>query len=840
MAGSVSSEAESDYNEQEVSILPDDDFKQISRGEFEQRILNFFKQNDSVQYDEKEQILIPQLKQFQIDGVKWLINLRQVGLNGILADEQGLGKTIQSIAYIQWLTSQRIITRSLIVVPLSVLRNWMEEMVQFAPQLTCIAYHGSKEVRAQQMGNLENAQVIVTSYEMVLLDYSVLSRLQLDFLCVDEAQRLKNDQSKTFQMLDSLNIKQRLLLTGTPIQNNLVELYSLLKFLNPQLVSHVNSKVFVQWYKDDLNSLKLLTDKVMLRRTKRQVLTLPRLQEVVLECGMSDLQRDLYRSILKQDISLIVHAYQYHQKSTQSLNNTLIQLRKCVSHPYLFIGVEKEPFELGVHLVETSGKLLALDSLLDRLKLNGHRVLIFCQMTSMLDILQDYMDYRQYEYERLDGSIRGQDRFQVLDRYKTKSPFVFLLSTRAGGVGLNLVNADTVIFYDIDHNPQMDLQAAARAHRIGQSKEVTVIKLICKGTVDEIIYRRGQSKLQLSRSLLDDHDDEIIDGTGDAERQSLNLSEIVTFGAEQIMEDDKSTQIADHEDLSTWIDNLLHQRGPSQQDDEQQSCSTSQPDSMYVYEGKDYSGERKMSAQNLIDLAAQISVQDPRSNNKSDYNQLLENERLLRRIAAEEKKQKKLRKLWDDNDYISLRIADQEILNDITELCDEKEIVYVNGDVTRPRGDDNCIIVHSVDDSGRWSRFGLFRSLSQLSPIIQEKYLLAYQIKDLHFGDVHCIPIGSHDDHPQIYVALVVAQKRLRNDQVSDIDLDVLNTALQRVCSFAIQHNASVHLPRFGQSIHVQDWYKAERIIRKSITSRGVQAFVYYYSRKQSAPDSSC
>ncbi|KAI3643109.1 hypothetical protein MP228_012664 [Amoeboaphelidium protococcarum] len=191
MAGSVSSEAESDYSEQEVSTLPENDFNQISRGEFEQRILNFFKQNDSVQYDEMEQILIPQLKQFQVDGVKWLINLRQVGLNGILADEQGLGKTIQSIAYIQWLTSQRIITRSLIVVPLSVLRNWMEEMVYFAPQLTRIAYHGSKEERTQQMANLENAQVIVTSYEMVLLDYSVLSRLQLDFLCVDEAQRLK-------------------------------------------------------------------------------------------------------------------------------------------------------------------------------------------------------------------------------------------------------------------------------------------------------------------------------------------------------------------------------------------------------------------------------------------------------------------------------------------------------------------------------------------------------------------------------------------------------------------------------------------------------------------------
>ncbi|KAI3635057.1 hypothetical protein MIR68_006623 [Amoeboaphelidium protococcarum] len=839
MAGSVSSEAESDYSEQEISFLLEDDFNQISRGEFEERILNFFQPDDSNKYNDKKQNLIPQLKQFQVDGVKWLINQRQAGLNGMLADEQGLGKTIQSIAYIQWLTSQHNITRSLVVVPLSVLRNWMEEMVQFAPQLTCSAYHGSKEERSLQIGNLENAQVIVTSYEMVLLDYSVLSRLQLDFLCVDEAQRLKNDQSKTFQMLDTLNIKERLLLTGTPIQNNLVELYSLLKFLNPQLMSHVTSKVFVQWYKDDLKSLKLFTDKVMLRRTKRQVLTLPRLQEVVLECGMSDLQRDLYRSILKQDISLIVHAYQLNQKSTQSLDNTLIQLRKCVSHPYLFNGVEKEPFELGEHLVDTSGKLIALDLLLDRLKLNEHRVLIFCQMTSMLDILQDYMDYRQYEYERLDGSVRGQDRFQVLDRYKTQSPFVFLLSTRAGGVGLNLVNADTVIFYDIDHNPQMDLQAAARAHRIGQSKEVSVIKLMCKGTVDEIIYRRGQQKLQLSRSLLDDHDD-TKDGTGDAERQSLNLSEIVTFGAVQILKDDQSTLIANHMDLSTWIDNLLRQRGPQQQVHEQQSYSSSQPDSMYVYEGKDYSGERKMSAQNLIDLAAQISVQDPRSNNQSDYNQLLGYERFLRRIAAEEKRQRKLRKLWDDNDYTSLRIADQQVLSDITELCDEKEIVYLNGDVTRPRGDDNCVIVHSVDDSGRWSRFGLFRSLSLLSPVIQEKYLLAYQMKDLHFGDVHCIHIGSHNDHPQIYVALVVAQRRLRNDQVSDIDLDVLNVALERVFQFAVQHSASVHLPRFGQSIHVQDWYKAERIIKKSITSCGVQAFVYYYSRKQSATDSSC
>lgn len=264
-----------------------------------------------------------------------------------------------------------------------------------------------------------------------------------------------------------------LLLTGTPVQNSLQELYALLTLLEPAVFPREQAEEFVRRYQDverepqAASELHRLLRPFLLRRVKAEVASeLPGKTEVVLYHGLSALQKRCYKAILMKDLD----AFENEVAKKVKLQNILSQLRKCVNHPYLFDGVEPEPFEIGDHLIEASGKLHLLDKLLAFLRPRGHRVLLFSQMTQMLDILQDYMDYRGYSYERVDGSVRGEERHLAIKNFGEQPIFVFLLSTRAGGVGMNLTAADTVIFVDSDFNPQNDLQAAARAHRIGQNK----------------------------------------------------------------------------------------------------------------------------------------------------------------------------------------------------------------------------------------------------------------------------------------------------------------------------------------------------------------------------------
>ncbi|KAJ8784772.1 hypothetical protein J1605_007908 [Eschrichtius robustus] len=282
-----------------------------------------------------------------------------------------------------------------------------------------------------------------------------------------------------------------LLLTGTPIQNSLRELYSLLSFVEPDLFSKEQVEDFIQRYQD----------------------------------------------IEKESES---DAFENEMAKKVKLQNVLSQLRKCVDHPYLFDGVEPEPFEIGDHLIEASGKLHLLDKLLAFLYSKGHRVLLFSQMTQMLDILQDYMDYRGYSYERVDGSVRGEERHLAIKNFGQQPIFIFLLSTRAGGVGMNLTAADTVIFVDSDFNPQNDLQAAARAHRIGQNKSVKVIRLIGRDTVEEIVCRKAASKLQLT-STITEGGHFTLGAQKPAADADLQLSEILKFGLDKLLSSEGST-----------------------------------------------------------------------------------------------------------------------------------------------------------------------------------------------------------------------------------------------------------------------------------------------------------
>ncbi|KAJ3215196.1 Chromodomain-helicase-DNA-binding protein 1-like [Clydaea vesicula] len=428
------------------------------------------------------------LRFYQLQALQWMINLYDNNLSGILADEMGLGKTIQAISFLTYLKFDLKIpnVQFLVVSPLSVLQNWSEEITKFSSGLNLFSYHGSKleriELRELIQNKLVEFDVLLTTYETVINDIEFFedkSIFNWTFLIVDEAHRLKNRESLLFKSLLNLNIKHQLLLTGTPIMNNLMELHSLLYFANP-LIFDVDPKEFSSWFTtgdavkgENLSNLRSILKIFMLRREKDQVLSLPSVKETVIYTNLSSLQKKIYKGILMKDLSV------FNEKKKLKLMNVLMQLRKCVNHPYLFPGVEPEPFICGEHLVDVSSKLQVLDRLLNYFKSKKRKILIFSQMTQMLDILQDYLTFRRYSYERLDGSVRGEERFLAIKNFQEKKndTFVFLLSTRAGGVGVNLTEASCVIFFDSDFNPQMDAQAQARAHRIGQLNEVLVIRL---------------------------------------------------------------------------------------------------------------------------------------------------------------------------------------------------------------------------------------------------------------------------------------------------------------------------------------------------------------------------
>merc|ERR1719506_3151093 len=432
-----------------------------------------------------------------------MIHLAEKGLNGILADEMGLGKTLQSIAVLAYYWEYlRIQGPHLICVPKSTLSNWMNELKRWCPSLRAIRFHGSKEDReymAEEYFNSKAAShdgkrpnkpqimdehgeliddnsdnprqwdVCVTTYEMCNTEKKTLQKFAWKYLVIDEAHRLKNDASMFSATVRSFDTANRLLLTGTPLQNNLHELWALLNFLLPDIFS--SAEKFDEWFQIDSDSQKdeavhqlhKLLRPFLLRRVKAEVEKgLPPKKETILKIGMSEMQLKWYKNLMQKDIDAINGAGERSR-----LLNIVMQLRKCCNHPYLFQGAEPgPPFTTDMHLVENAGKMMLLDKLLPRLKEKGSRVLIFSQMTRLLDILEDYMLFRGHQYCRIDGNTSGDDREQSIDAYNAPNSekFAFLLSTRAGGLGINLYTADIVVLYDSDWNPQVDLQASIDAY----------------------------------------------------------------------------------------------------------------------------------------------------------------------------------------------------------------------------------------------------------------------------------------------------------------------------------------------------------------------------------------
>ncbi|KAM0031483.1 putative DNA helicase chromatin remodeling SNF2 family [Helianthus debilis subsp. tardiflorus] len=459
-----------------------------------------------------------ELRQYQLEGLQWMLSLFNNNLNGILADEMGLGKTIQTISLIAYLMENKGVTGPhLIVAPKAVLPNWINEFSTWAPSIAAFLYDGRLDERKAMREELSEGKfsVLITHYDLIMRDKAFLKKIPWYYMVVDEGHRLKNSESVLAKTLVSgYQIRRRLLLTGTPIQNSLQELWALLNFLLPTIFNSVEN--FEEWFnapfadkcdvsltdEEELLIIRRLHQVIrpfILRRKKDEVEKyLPQKTQVILKCDMSAWQKVYYQQVT--DVGRV--GMDTGTGKSKSLQNLSMQLRKCCNHPYLFTGEyniwRKE------EIVRASGKFELLDRLLPKLHRAGHRVLLFSQMTRLMDILEVYLQLHEFKYLRLDGSTKTEERGTLLKQFNAPdSPyFMFLLSTRAGGLGLNLQTADTVIIFDSDWNPQMDQQAEDRAHRIGQKKEVRVFVLVSVGSVEEVILERAKQKMGIDAKVI--------------------------------------------------------------------------------------------------------------------------------------------------------------------------------------------------------------------------------------------------------------------------------------------------------------------------------------------------
>ena len=532
------------------------------------------------------------LRPYQLEGVNWLLFSWYHGNNCLLADEMGLGKTIQSLAFLDGMFKYGIRGPFLVIAPLSTIPNWQREFELWS-EMNVIVYHGSqtsrnmlaeyemyyKDDKGQKMTDVFKFHVLITTYESVISDIIELSEIKWRACVIDEAHRLKNAKCKLIEGLQLLTLETRLLLSGTPLQNNIQELFSLLSFLEPDQFR--SQSEFMKEFGDMQNEeqvkkLQALLKPLMLRRMKEDVeKSLKPKEETIVEVELTNIQKKYYRGILEKNFSFL-------QKGTTNANlpnlmNTMMELRKCCIHPYLLNGAEeqiqndyttqKDSYEdydelYFKALTHSSGKMVLLDKLLPKLKQNGHRVLIFSQMVKMLDLLEDYLIKRKYAFERIDGSIRGNLRQAAIDRYcrPDSDRFVFLLCTKAGGLGINLVAADTCIIYDSDWNPQNDLQAMARCHRIGQKQDVKIYRLVTRNTYEREMFDRASLKLGLDKAVLQSMNTSM-SKTGDPSKSnSLSKKEVEdllkkgAYGA--LMDDDNAGDKFVEED----IDQILERR----------------------------------------------------------------------------------------------------------------------------------------------------------------------------------------------------------------------------------------------------------------------------------------
>eukprot|EP00546_Thalassionema_frauenfeldii_P003334 CAMPEP_0178934636 /NCGR_PEP_ID=MMETSP0786-20121207/23988_1 /TAXON_ID=186022 /ORGANISM="Thalassionema frauenfeldii, Strain CCMP 1798" /LENGTH=2235 /DNA_ID=CAMNT_0020612471 /DNA_START=60 /DNA_END=6767 /DNA_ORIENTATION=- len=554
-----------------------------------------------------------QLRDYQAEGVTWMVANYVNGRSSLLADEMGLGKTLQTCSFINNL-AVKMHKRGpfLVVAPLSTLEHWKREFNTWT-RLNTIVYHGSAQNR-EQTRELEFAyevdrpqsvafnssflkkcfkkskskfektwmvQVVITTPEMLCTDdFTELTAVEWDVLVVDEAHRMKNKTSKlTTNLLDHrFTFRHCLLLTGTPIQNNMTELWTLLNFIDEENFGDLDE--FLGSYgdvksKEGIDDLHESIRPYILRRLKEDVeKSVPPKEETLIEVELTTLQKQYYRALYEKNVQFL-HRNKKKVLDGPSLNNLSMQLRKCCNHPFLLNGVEEEirneertkalMASEGDFLVKPSGKLVLLDKLLPRLQQDGHRVLVFSQFKIMLDILEDYFHERKFKSERIDGSITGKKRQRAIDRFQTQgvtgkeAPFIMMLSTRAGGVGINLTAADTCIIFDSDWNPQNDLQAQARCHRIGQTKSVKIYRLLTRKTYEMQMFHMSSMKMGLDQAVLQGFEGS---SNQDSALSKDEVEKLLRHGAYDIFNEEKtgSTETESNAFVEKDIDWILERR----------------------------------------------------------------------------------------------------------------------------------------------------------------------------------------------------------------------------------------------------------------------------------------
>uniref|UniRef100_A0A8C8A4S4 Chromodomain helicase DNA binding protein 4a n=1 Tax=Oryzias sinensis TaxID=183150 RepID=A0A8C8A4S4_9TELE len=545
------------------------------------------------------------LHPYQLEGLNWLRFSWAQGTDTILADEMGLGKTVQTAVFLYSLYKEGHSKGPFLVsAPLSTIINWEREFEMWAPDMYVVTYIGDKDSRAvireNEFSFEDNAirggkrasrmkkdssikfHVLLTSYELITIDMAALGSIDWACLVVDEAHRLKNNQSKFFRVLNNYSLQHKLLLTGTPLQNNLEELFHLLNFLTPERFNLL--EVFLEEFADIAkeDQIKKLHDMLgphMLRRLKADVFKhMPSKTELIVRVELSPMQKKYYKFILTKNFEALNTKGGGNQVS---LLNVVMDLKKCCNHPYLFPAAAMEAPKLpngmydGSALTKSSGKLMLLQKMMRKLKEGGHRVLVFSQMTKMLDLLEDFLENEGYKYERIDGGITGGMRQEAIDRFNAPGAqqFAFLLSTRAGGLGINLATADTVIIYDSDWNPHNDIQAFSRAHRIGQNKKVMIYRFVTKASVEERITQVAKKKMMLTHLVVRPG---LGSKTGSMSKQELD--DILKFGTEELFKDEgegenkeEDSSIIHYDDKA--IDRLLDRNQDATDDTELQSMN---------------------------------------------------------------------------------------------------------------------------------------------------------------------------------------------------------------------------------------------------------------------------
>ncbi|KAG9393679.1 SNF2 family N-terminal domain [Carpediemonas membranifera] len=491
-----------------------------------------------------------QLRDYQLTGLNFLAAAWHQRRGVILADEMGLGKTIQCSAILGYLhTMCHSPGPFLVVVPLSTIAAWQKELKTWAPFFNVITFIGDAKSREvcienefktmvyvhsrREKATVPKFQVMLTTYEQSSNNEEILRAFQWRGLVVDEAHRLKNNESVLYRSLQRFKTDWRCLVTGTPLQNSVKELWALLHFIAPQ--TFPSAQEFEEKYgdpnnQDQIGELHKVLQPYMLRREKKDVeKSLPPKTERILRVGLAPLQKDYYKWIITRNLGELSK----NTKAKHSLINIMVQLKKVCNHPFLFDGARERVWQGGVAqsvddhikgITSTCGKMRLLDQLLNKLKADGHRVLIFSQMVMMLDVISEYLRAKRFKFQRLDGSTNAEDRRKAMHAFNSpeSDDFVFILSTKAGGLGINLQTADTVIVFDSDWNPQNDLQAQARAHRIGQQKSVNIYRFVTKDTIEENIVERAKKKMILDHLII-----QRLDAKGDGTEQNSTASALI-------------------------------------------------------------------------------------------------------------------------------------------------------------------------------------------------------------------------------------------------------------------------------------------------------------------------